>query len=253
MKNRVTGVFFVRENIDKPPKMLKVNAFVEFIFRLVIAVFVLSVLVMIVGSSVFLRRIVSYENLRKERDSLALQLREVDTLRENMAKINSFLEYFKMISANDGSHLPLTIDEYMQSVMPSSKIKVLNSQQEFRKIPRLRPVTGIISQSFSKTTHEAIDFVAPFGSPIRATADGIVSKVYFDADLGNVVVLKHSDGYETLYAHCREILAKEVGKSVVQGETVAFVGISGNTANGVHLHYEIIKDGKAIDPEKLFL
>jgi murein DD-endopeptidase MepM/ murein hydrolase activator NlpD len=252
MRNRVTGVFIVRENVDKPPKMLKVNAFVEFLFRLVIAIFVLSVLVMVVGSSMFLQRIVSYENLRKERDSLALQLREVDTLRENMAKINRFLEYFKMISANDGSRLPPTIDEYMQNIAPSSSIKISNSQREFRRIPRLRPVTGIISQSFSKT-HEAIDFVAPMGSPIRATADGVVSKVYFDADLGNVVVLKHSDGYETLYAHCREILTKEVGTSVVQGETVAFVGTSGSTAKGVHLHYEIIKDGKAIDPEKLFL
>jgi len=252
MRNRVTGVFIVRENVDKPPKMLKVNVFIEFLFRLAVAVFILLVLVMIIGSSMFLQRIVSYENLRKERDSLASQLREVDTLRENVAKINRFLEYFKMISANDDSRVPPTIDEYIQNIAPSSSIKISDSQREFKKIPRLRPVTGIVSQSFDKT-HEAIDFVAPFGSPVRATADGVVSKVYFDEYLGNVVVLKHSDGYETLYAHCKEILKKEVGTSVVQGETVAFVGSSGSTAKGVHLHYEITKDGKAIDPEKLFL
>jgi len=253
MKNRITGVFFVRENVDKPPKMFKISVFVLLLLRAAVAVFVLSVSIMIIGSSMFLQRIVSYENLRKERDSLALQLQQVDTLRENVAKINKFLEYFKMVSANDDSRVLPTIDEYMQGTLPSSSsIKILSSQRDFRKIPRLRPVTGIVSQGFDKS-HEAIDFVAPFGSPVRAPADGVVFKVYFDQYMGNVVVLKHDEGYETLYAHCQEILTKEVGRKVVQGETIAFVGNSGSTSKGVHLHYEIIKNGKTIDPEKLFL
>ena len=195
MKNRITGIFIVRENVDKPPKMLKINVFVSFLFRLVIAIFVLSVVVLMAGTSVFFQRIISYENLRRERDSLALQFQEVDTLRQNIAKLNRFLEYFKMVSTNDGSRLPPTIDEYMQNMAPSSSIKISNSQREFRKIPRLRPVTGIISQGFDKT-HEAIDFVAPFGSPVRATADGVVSKVYFDENSRIVVLLGPLKGLE---------------------------------------------------------
>jgi murein DD-endopeptidase MepM/ murein hydrolase activator NlpD len=159
-----------------------------------------------------------------------------------------------MVSALDPSDAhPPTIEEFLKDTALIASFENADIQKEFSKIPKIRPVTGIISRHFDKTIpHEALDFVAPEGSPVRATADGQVTRVYFDENLGNVIILKHSSGYETLYAHCQKILAKE-GNNVVQGETIALVGNSGRTAQGVHLHYEITKDGSAIDPETLFL
>lgn len=254
MKNRIKGIIIVRENTNTPPKMLKINGFILFLIKFIIIIFVLSALLLVLSWSIIVRRIISYEEIKVRNDSLALYSLQIDTLKTNFAKASRFFEYFKLVSSldNDRDNLPLSSDYMKDTVSISSTSLIINAEREFREIPRIRPVTGVISKGFDMLApHEGIDFVAPFRSPIRATADGVVAKVYFSDDLGNVVVLKHSDGYETLYAHCQEIIVKEKG-NVVQGETIALVGNSGN-AKGIHLHYEVSKDGKTIDPEQLFL
>jgi murein DD-endopeptidase MepM/ murein hydrolase activator NlpD len=257
MKNRIKGIIIIRENVNTSPEILKVNGFIVFLFKLFMIITVLSALLLVLGWTAIIQRIITYEDMSTKNDSLILHSRQIDLLKTNLAKSNRFLEYFKMVSSFDGNGksdlTAMTINDYLKDTVNVSPTLVADVQQEFRDIPRIRPVTGVISRGFdSSIPHEAIDFVASFRAPIRATADGIVTKVYFDDDLGRVVVLKHKDGYESLYAHCQEIIVKE-GSSVVQGETIAFVGDSGKASKGIHLHYEVSKDGKAINPEQLFL
>ena len=64
------------------------------------------------------------------------------------------------------------------------------------------------------------------------------------------MVIDHGDGYETLYAHCQS-LAVEEGQQVAQGETIAFVGSTGNST-GPHLHFEVQKNGELFDPAQIF-
>lgn len=253
MKNKIKGIIVVRENVDSAPKMLKINGFILFVFRALLIFLIVSVLVFLLGWSFVFQRLITYSDMQMQNDSLIQHAKQVDSLKENIIRINHHLEYFKMVSMLDNKETPPTIDEYLKDAALIASFELTDAQREFGKIPKITPVTGVISRRFDLSIgHTAIDFAAPFASPIRATAEGEVIKVYFDEDLGNVVILKHAEGYETLYAHCSEILVK-AGQNVVQGETIALIGSSGNKSSGNHLHYEVTKDGKIIDPETLFL
>ncbi len=97
--------------------------------------------------------------------------------------------------------------------------------------------------------HHGIDLPAPSGTPIRAAMDGVVT--YADwrgKSMGQVVVLKHDDGLETVYAHCRAIHV-QTGQRVDQGQMIAEVGRTGYTT-GSHLHFEVLKDRQNQDPLK---
>jgi len=89
--------------------------------------------------------------------------------------------------------------------------------------------------------HEGTDFPAAYGTPIQATAEGVVSRASFDAEYGYVVDIQHKNGVVTRYAHAQEILVKQ-GDYVRQGQTVAKVGSTGRST-GPHLHYEVLRDG----------
>lgn len=98
----------------------------------------------------------------------------------------------------------------------------------------------------SRLFHQGVDIASPRGSAILAVADGVVTFSGRKGGYGRMVELRHPSGMVTRYAHNQSNLVK-VGETVRQGEQIATVGASG-TATGPHVHFEIIKDGKAIDP-----
>ncbi len=97
--------------------------------------------------------------------------------------------------------------------------------------------------------HTGIDFAAPRGTPIYATGDGkvkLAKKSLLKTGYGNQVEINHSFGYVTKYAHMQMIVVK-VGQRVKRGELIGYVGSTGGST-APHVHYEIIKDGKKVDP-----
>jgi murein DD-endopeptidase MepM/ murein hydrolase activator NlpD len=95
--------------------------------------------------------------------------------------------------------------------------------------------------------HAGLDFAAPLGTPIYATADGVVKEASFNAGgYGNHVVINHGFGYQTLYGHMYQIKA-HVGQSVKRGEVIGYVGSTGKST-GPHCHYEVHKNGPPVDP-----
>lgn len=99
--------------------------------------------------------------------------------------------------------------------------------------------------------HAGLDFTASTGTPIYATADGIVKEAGFNTGgYGNYVVITHGFGYETLYAHMVRIKAKR-GQKVKRGEVIGWVGSTGKST-GPHLHYEVHKNGTPVDPVYFF-
>ena len=95
--------------------------------------------------------------------------------------------------------------------------------------------------------HEGVDFAGPYGTPIYATAPGIVKKAEASGGYGNHVVIDHGYGYETLYAHLSEIEVSP--KTAVQeGDLIGYLGSSGRSS-GPHLHYSVHRRGKAVDPK----
>jgi murein DD-endopeptidase MepM/ murein hydrolase activator NlpD len=99
--------------------------------------------------------------------------------------------------------------------------------------------------------HAGLDFTAPQGTPIYATADGTVSTAGNVGDgFGIHVIINHGYGYQTLYGHMVRVKAR-VGQAVKRGEVIGWVGSTGKST-GPHCHYEVIKNGNNLDPIYFF-
>ena len=113
--------------------------------------------------------------------------------------------------------------------------------------PSIWPAPGWISRRFERG-HEGVDIAGVRGDTVRAAADGTVAFVGERGDLGLCVVLKHGRRYRTVYGHCDKLLVRK-GQEVRKGQAIALLGSTGRST-GVHLHYEVWEDGRAVDPEK---
>jgi murein DD-endopeptidase MepM/ murein hydrolase activator NlpD len=99
--------------------------------------------------------------------------------------------------------------------------------------------------------HAGLDFAAPQGTPIYATANGTVTVAGNTGNgYGNHVVINHGYGYETLYGHMVKVKAR-VGQQIKRGEVIGYVGSTGKST-GPHCHYEVHKNGQKIDPVYFF-
>jgi murein DD-endopeptidase MepM/ murein hydrolase activator NlpD len=98
--------------------------------------------------------------------------------------------------------------------------------------------------------HKGLDFSADIGTPIYATGDGKIEKVYVSESFGKVIFINHKFGYETRYAHLSKFHVKE-GQTVKRGQLIGLVGSTGLSA-GPHLHYEVLFQGEHINPINFF-
>eukprot|EP00887_Chlorella_sp_A99_P003830 scaffold32.g3830.t1 len=118
------------------------------------------------------------------------------------------------------------------------------------KFSRISSTFGMRMHPIHKTWtgHKGVDYAAPSGTPIHATADGTIEFAGWQNGYGNVVIVKHHGNYSTLYAHQSRIgpgITK--GAKVAQGQLVGYVGATG-WATGPHLHYEFRINGQPVDP-----
>lgn len=112
------------------------------------------------------------------------------------------------------------------------------------------PVTGTVTSSFGERwgrNHNGVDIGAPVGEKVYARASGIVIFAGEKNGYGNYVQIDHGNGYVTAYAHLNSISLGE-GDTVKTGDVIGEVGTTGNVT-GPHLHFEIIRDGKFLNPE----
>jgi len=121
--------------------------------------------------------------------------------------------------------------------------------------PRGWPVAGRISSPYGyrehPTTgmsdfHGGMDIASEPGTPVKATADGIVSFAGWSGGSGNLVALEHGLGFSTYYAHNRLVVVK-VGQKVKRGDILSYVGSTGNST-GPHVHYEVWREGRSLNP-----
>ncbi|MES2172801.1 MAG: M23 family metallopeptidase [Pseudomonadota bacterium] len=123
-------------------------------------------------------------------------------------------------------------------------------------IPSGRPVEkliltsnfGVRSDPFNRAArmHKGIDIPGPIGTPIHATADGIISRAGWASGYGNLVQISHGSGMETRYGHMSKLLVAE-NSYVKRGQIIGLMGSTGRST-GSHLHYEVRVDGAAINP-----
>ena len=112
---------------------------------------------------------------------------------------------------------------------------------------RRHPILGYVKM------HTGVDWATAYGTPIFASGNGVVEVAGWEGGYGKYVKLKHNNGYETAYGHM-SAFAKglEVGKRVRQGQVIGFVGSTGQST-GAHVHYEILVNGRFVDPMRIKL
>jgi len=124
-------------------------------------------------------------------------------------------------------------------------------------VPLGRPVPGKVSSRYGHRTdpmngkrgfHEGVDLKGRSGDPIHATADGTVTKAFWNGGYGRYIEIDHGNGYVTKYAHMKKLLVKK-GEKVTRGQKIGQVGSSGRST-GSHLHYEICYNQKPVNPSK---
>jgi murein DD-endopeptidase MepM/ murein hydrolase activator NlpD len=95
--------------------------------------------------------------------------------------------------------------------------------------------------------HRGMDFSCSTGTNVLAAASGIVAEATYKSDYGYTVLITHTNGTQTRYAHMSQLLVK-TGDVVTQGDVVGLSGSTGDST-GPHLHFEIIVDGERVDPQ----
>jgi len=126
--------------------------------------------------------------------------------------------------------------------------------------PSIMPAAGWISSVYghrndpftgSWVMHWGLDVSTNLGNPIMATADGIVIRVETDKYLGKNVTISHGNGYTTIYGHMSNFAVK-AGQKIKRRDIIGYIGQTGKAA-GPHVHYEVWKDGKRVDPRNFLL
>jgi murein DD-endopeptidase MepM/ murein hydrolase activator NlpD len=124
--------------------------------------------------------------------------------------------------------------------------------------PSIWPARGWLTGTFGGRSdpftgepgfHQGLDISADKGDPVYATADGIVESASFASDYGNLVVLRHGFGLTTRYGHLSRFATTQ-GAHVKRGDVIGYVGSTGR-ATGAHLHYEILANGRLLNPLQL--
>lgn len=126
--------------------------------------------------------------------------------------------------------------------------------------PTIWPTTGWLVSAYGSRTdpftgkkafHYGMDIASSFGNPIVATADGFVSHVKREKIGGNTVIVSHGGGFTTVYCHLSKYAVK-AGQRVKRWDVIGYIGQTGK-ALGPHVHYEVRRNGKAVNPYKYIL
>lgn len=158
------------------------------------------------------------------------------SLQAQPAKVDEQANFEKLFQLWQKERIPVRTIRPRQSISQKIDKMVISSVMGMR----LNPVTG------RRMLHAGMDIVAPQGAAVHATADGQVMQAGPVGSYGLLVTVAHEAGYETRYAHMSRIMVVP-GAVVRKGDIVGYVGSTGRST-GPHLHYEIRRFGRAMDP-----
>ncbi|MGA1640993.1 MAG: M23 family metallopeptidase, partial [Steroidobacteraceae bacterium] len=151
--------------------------------------------------------------------------------------------------------LQATIDDRSRQLAALETL-ILSRELAQQIVPGGTPVeAGYISSFYGSRTdpftgkaafHAGLDFAGPPGTRVLAAADGVVSKVGRSKNFGNFVEITHGKGYVSRYGHNASLLV-QAGDTVKRGDPIAMMGSTGRST-GTHLHFEVIKNGRSVNP-----
>ncbi|MBN2414966.1 M23 family metallopeptidase [bacterium] len=281
-RRRFFSLIFVPDQ-ERNPRSISLSYSTGKTLLAVLAVLVLHLLVGIYAYvSVFSLR-AERKMLRQQNSELSMQNRKIERIAElhldYKAKVNRILKAYGVslgvidddresddigvdisrrrddIVLNESvPEAPFEPDTRVQNRLPY----LLTGESDFynpENVPTLLPVNGFLTTRFQSGSwyysrrHLGIDIAADTGTPIRAAGSGIVIFADWTPDFGNLVILSHGNGYFTYYGHASRIEVT-AGQDVKRGDIIALLGSSG-ISSAPHLHFEVWRHGKAINPEDI--
>jgi murein DD-endopeptidase MepM/ murein hydrolase activator NlpD len=233
---------------------------------LLLAVAVVTVIYGAVTYSRLLSKAVLVDDLQAENQILRQYTERLHDLERDLATNRLLLEKMMQLAGIDASpDLLLDSADVVSSAQdPAYSPRLTGTVPEQRdpvngesgpagtSMPEGVPMYGSISRGFAPDEsdgvrrHLGIDIAAREGTPIHATAAGVVEFAGWDENFGHYLIIDHTDGYKTHYGHNRALLVS-VGDAVVKGELIALSGNTGRSS-APHLHYEIRLMGEPVDP-----
>ena len=194
--------------------------------------------------------------IRKGDDFEIIFTKKIDLLKNIIIKTNPITYVSLNLSGNklnffnyeDKYGLPQYYDENGKS----SKRTIMKTPINGARLSsgygnRKHPILGYTKM------HRGLDFAAPLGTPVFAAGDGVVEKAGWNGSYGRYIRIRHTGTYKTAYAHLSGFNKNvRIGKRVLQGKIIGYVGSSGRST-GPHLHYEVLRNNKQINPVKIKL
>lgn len=235
--------------------------FLIIIICIIILLFFIGFFLIVIKSGEIAAKLQMHSVVKSENEKLINENDELRKIVERLNQLSQFSEYlYKLAIPNKNSETKNQLE--LRSIKKNSdsmdlNILVANSEnlkysENIDKYPNIVPVNGWITKHFSvdgingNQRHLGIDFAAATGTPIKATAEGIIKNITKDKYLGLIITVDHDGGLETRYGHCSQIIVAK-HDYVKKGQTIALVGNTGRSS-APHLHYEILKDGIHVNP-----
>ena len=210
-----------------------------------------------------------YASTKLKKDATELALKS-DSLNQALKKNEAYIESIKKVLTGDLEYAKFNKDSILASVSESiseEELKPTKSDLKFREAvdredkynlfekakPKVStvlfpPVKGMITEKFNpKDKHYAVDIALAKNTPIKSILSGRVIFADWTPNTGNVVIIRHNSGFISIYKHAASVTVSQ-GDIVRTGEVIALAGSTGQESTGVHLHFELWKDGYPIDP-----
>ncbi|GAB4173903.1 MAG: M23 family metallopeptidase [Calditrichia bacterium] len=198
-----------------------------------------------VGGATYFRLVktaVDYRKLKSEHMILLEQLKKVNEMEKKFSQLKNYNQKLRSILS-----VYVSFEDVDTSNIGGLKENPLQISTIYEHIPSLLPVEGYISREFEPETHPAIDIVADQGTPIKSAAKGRVVFSGWNKKSGNTIIIYHGDGYLTVYKHNLMNLVNE-NEYIDKGQVIGYLGGTGILSSGPHLHFEIWKDNRTLNP-----
>ena len=210
-----------------------------------------------------------YASTQLKKDATELALKS-DSLNNALKKNDAYIQSIKKVLTGDLEYAKFNKDSILASVsepVSEEDLKPSKADLKFREEveredkynlfekakPKVSsvlfpPVKGMITEKFNpKEKHYAVDIALPKNTPIKSILSGRVIFADWTPTTGNVVIIRHNNGFISIYKHAASVTVSQ-GDVVKTGEVIALAGSTGQESTGVHLHFELWKDGYPIDP-----
>ena len=242
-----------------------------FVVATVGAFLIITVTTYIIAFTPLREYIPGYASSKLKRDATELALKS-DSLSQSVKNNEAYINSIKKVLTGDLEFAKLNKDSILASkteahenvnlnpsaadiklredVAHEDKYNLFEKAQSKVSVVLFPPVRGPVTEKFSaKNKHFAVDVALAKNTPIKSVQNGTVIFADWTPSTGNVIILRHNNGFISVYKHAAS-LTKSQGDNIKTGEVIALAGSTGQESTGVHLHFELWKDGYPIDPEQ---